>query len=69
MEPLPTLGVDVSDLPADGAALDALARLALALQRCGYRLRLRHASPELLGLIELAGLGQTLTLDSTEPSG
>jgi hypothetical protein len=67
MEPLPILGVDVNSLPADGAALDALARLALALQRCGCGLRLRHASPELLELIEFAGLGQTLISDPTEP--
>lgn len=67
MEPPPILGVDVSGLPADAAALDILARLALALRRCGFRLSLRHASPELLDLIELAGLGQTLAPDGLRP--
>lgn len=67
MEPLPILGVDVSRLPADGAAVATLARLALALRRCGYRVRLRHASPELLDLIQFAGLGQTLAPDALRP--
>jgi hypothetical protein len=72
MQPCLPLPVDVDGLKADAAALDALARVALSLRRCGYELRLRHASTELLGLIELAGLARALpaeqlSSDSTEP--
>jgi ABC-type transporter Mla MlaB component len=48
---------------ADAAALDALARLALRLRRCGYQLKLRDASGELLDLIELAGLSEVLAAE------
>lgn len=66
------LYVDVDGLKADAVALDALARVALSLRRCGYQLRLCHASSELLELIELAGLTRALGAeairpDSTEP--
>jgi ABC-type transporter Mla MlaB component len=72
MHPLPTLSVDVAGLKADAATVDALARLALKLRRRGYQIRLRRASPELLELIEFAGLSDTLAAegfrrDSTEP--
>ncbi len=68
----PLIAVDVSGLPAEATAVDVLARVALSLRRCGYELALRHASPELLELIELTGLSRTLhtgelTPDSTEP--
>jgi hypothetical protein len=64
--------IDVARLAADASALDALARLALALGRCGYRLVLKGASPELIDLIAFAGLSQALptapiSLGSTEP--
>ncbi|MEA2266940.1 MAG: hypothetical protein QOE27_2523 [Solirubrobacteraceae bacterium] len=51
---------DVREVAADGAALDALARLALAAHRRGRAVRLRGASPELLGLIAFAGLARPL---------
>ena len=67
MEPWLPLYVDVDGLKADGVALDALARVALSLRRCGYQLRLRHASAELLELIELAGLTRVLPADQLRP--
>jgi hypothetical protein len=71
MQPCLSLHVDVDGLKADAAAVDALARVALSLRRCGYELRLRHPSAELLALIELAGLTPALPAefrpDSTEP--
>lgn len=45
------------------ATVDALARLALAARRRGYRLRLRSLSRELRELIELAGLTEVLGLE------
>lgn len=36
--------------------VDALARLVLAARRLGYRVRLEHAAPELVELVDLAGL-------------
>lgn len=55
---------DPSPLDCDAAALiradlgtvDALARLALTARRMGARLVVRNASPELTGLLQLAGL-------------
>lgn len=52
--------LDVSGVTADVAMLDLLARVALAARRLDHELRLRGASPELLELIELAGLAETL---------
>jgi hypothetical protein len=52
--------VDLRDAPADAVTVDALARLALALRRSGFRLRLLHASAELLELIEFMGLAKAL---------
>jgi ABC-type transporter Mla MlaB component len=63
----PPLYVDVDGLKADAAALDALARVALTLRRCGHQLRLCHASAELLELIELAGLTRVLPADRFSP--
>jgi ABC-type transporter Mla MlaB component len=51
---------EVGDIAADAVAVDALARLALAARRSGCEVRLRGASPELLGLVELIGLGEVL---------
>ena len=51
---------DVRSLPADLAAVDALARLQLALRRRGRSLRLSGASDALRALIELVGLGEVL---------
>ena len=61
-----TLFVEVGELRGDLAALDALARLALVVSRHGGRIMLRGASPELIELIELAGLSDTLPV---EPPG
>jgi len=57
---------EVSEVDADAVAIDALARLALAARRSGCEVRLRGASPELLGLVELIGLGDVLR--SEEPA-
>jgi ABC-type transporter Mla MlaB component len=40
----------------DATAVDALARLQLTARRLGGDIRLRHASPELLELLDLFGL-------------
>ena len=66
MEALPTVRVDVHDLAADAVAIDGLARLALRLRRCGYRLELMRPPQALLELIELAGLAEVLP---AEPGG
>ena len=42
----------------DAVIVDALARLQLTARRCGSELCVRHASDELVGLIELAGLAE-----------
>ena len=44
----------------DLSLVDELARLELAARRLGCSIRLRHACPELCGLVELVGLGQIL---------
>jgi anti-anti-sigma regulatory factor len=59
-QPSSPLSVDARELPADATTLDALARLALDLGRRGRQLRLCDPSPELLALIEFAGLSETL---------
>jgi ABC-type transporter Mla MlaB component len=55
-----TIVCDVRDVAADAVTVDALARLRLAARRRGCRMRLRNASPELLGLIALIGLDDAL---------
>lgn len=47
----------------DVATLDALARLHLTAKRLGHAFHLRHASAELRDLIELAGLGEVLSVE------
>ena len=47
---------DVAAAAADAATVDRLARLQLAARRRGCLLQLRHASTELLDLVELMGL-------------
>ena len=54
---------DVRALPADAAALDALARLQLAASRAGCELRLCHASAELRCLISFCGLDEVLRVE------
>jgi ABC-type transporter Mla MlaB component len=51
---------EVAGVDADAVAIDALARLALAARRSGCEVRLRGATPELLGLVELIGLAGVL---------
>ncbi len=51
---------DVRGVAPDAVTVDALARLQLGAQRSGCRVRLRGASPELLGLVELMGLSEIL---------
>ncbi|HSK25077.1 MAG TPA: STAS domain-containing protein [Egicoccus sp.] len=62
--------VAVLDLAAlttpDAATVDALARVLLTARRLGRDVRLRHASPRLVELLELFGLDEELP---TEPEG
>jgi ABC-type transporter Mla MlaB component len=51
---------DVCGVEPDAATVDALARLQLAARRHGCRVQLRHASPELLALVEFMGLRDVL---------
>jgi ABC-type transporter Mla MlaB component len=53
---------DVSAVPADAVALEALARLALGARRHRCRVQLRGSTASLDALIELAGLGKTFSL-------
>ena len=46
----------------DLAAVDGLARLALAARRSGYAIRLDDAEPQLVGLLALAGLAEVAGL-------
>jgi ABC-type transporter Mla MlaB component len=54
------LRCEVSQLPADAVAVDALARLALAARRSGCRVRVCGASAELRALIAFMGLADVL---------
>jgi anti-anti-sigma regulatory factor len=54
---------DLSGVQPSAATIDALARLAVALRRQGTRLRLRHASAELVELIEFMGLSEVLRVE------
>jgi ABC-type transporter Mla MlaB component len=51
---------DVAGVEPDAVTVDALARLQLAARRHGYRVRLRHASAELLELVAFMGLRDVL---------
>jgi hypothetical protein len=44
------------DGPPDLDAVEVLARVALAAHRLGCAMRLRHADPDLVGLLALVGL-------------
>ena len=50
----------VDGVEPDAVTVDALARLQLASQRRGCRIRLENASPELRELVELMGLTEVL---------
>ena len=56
---------DLSGVQPSAATIDALARLAVALRRQGSRLRLRHASPEVVELIEFMGLAEVLRIEAS----
>jgi ABC-type transporter Mla MlaB component len=65
--PRRTIACDVGALARpDAGAIDALARLALAVRRLGLEIRLTGASQELVELLALAGLGEVL---GVEPRG
>jgi ABC-type transporter Mla MlaB component len=51
---------DVAGVAVDAVTVDALARLQLAAQRRGCRIRLVHASAELLALVRFMGLEDVL---------
>jgi ABC-type transporter Mla MlaB component len=51
---------DVGGVDPDAVTVDALARLQLAARRYGCRVRLRHASRELVELVEFMGLENVL---------
>ncbi len=63
------VAIDAGALRANVAALDALARVALAARRAGADVALGSASPGLLWLVRLAGLHQVLRDDSSGTSG
>ncbi len=54
---------DLSGVKPSAVMVDSLARLALALRRQGFRLRLRNASAELVELIEFMGLAKVLGVE------
>jgi ABC-type transporter Mla MlaB component len=51
---------DVHGIEPDAVTVDALARLQLAARRHGCRVRLRHASAELVELVAFMGLTDVL---------
>ena len=51
---------DVRGIAPDAVTVEALARLQLAARRHGCRVRLEHASPELLELVDFLGLRDVL---------
>jgi hypothetical protein len=57
------LSCDVGALPADGVALDALARLQLAARRAGLRLEICNASDDLCCLIRFTGFEEVLGVE------
>jgi ABC-type transporter Mla MlaB component len=57
------VALDISWLvPADLAAVDALARLQVVASRRGHRLQLHGADGGLVELVELVGLGEVVHL-------
>ena len=57
--------IELSGLAADIASVDLLARLQLAARRLGGRVLLRSVPGDLVELIALAGLAETLPVVST----
>ena len=58
---------DVAGVGPDAVTVDALARLQLAARRHGCQVRLRHASQELLDLVNFMGLRDVCPAD--RPAG
>ncbi len=52
---------DVRDIEPDAVAIEALARIQLEARRRGCRLKLLHASPELLELVAFMGLSDVVS--------
>ncbi|HEU4451306.1 MAG TPA: STAS domain-containing protein [Gaiellaceae bacterium] len=52
---------DVRGVEPDAVTVDALARLQVGARRHGCRVRLLHASPELVDLVAFMGLENVLT--------
>ena len=61
--PASELLCDVRSVAPDAVTVDALARLQLAARRTGTRVRLQHASSELLELVEFMALENVLRGD------
>jgi hypothetical protein len=57
---LPTLALDVRGAAPDAVTVDVLARLQLGARRCGCRIALHGAPPELLALLAFMGLADVL---------
>jgi ABC-type transporter Mla MlaB component len=55
---------DVHGVEPDAVAVDALCRLQLAAQRHGCKVRLQHASAELLEVVAFMGLTEALPQES-----
>jgi ABC-type transporter Mla MlaB component len=51
---------DVHGVEPDAVTVDALCRLQVAAKRCRCQVRLRHASPELLELVDFMGLSEVI---------
>ena len=60
-----TIRCEVAEVAADAAALEALARLALAARRRGCHVVLRGASEQLRALVALTGLADVLPGEPT----
>jgi ABC-type transporter Mla MlaB component len=56
----PEILCDVRSVAPDAVTVDALARLQLAANRHGRRVRLQNASPELLELVDFMALTDVL---------
>jgi hypothetical protein len=62
-----TVSCDVQQLTGSAAeVINALARLQLTALGCGGRIRLRHADPALLALLDLAGLANLFDVGEPE---
>ena len=57
---------DVTGVPPNLTALDALARLRLTARRLGGRIRLRGTSADITRLIDFAGVDEVLPTSSVE---